>query len=172
MNHIEVGSEPRQGDAGTAENGWGLFKFQGDAIHDRRISSDSDQWGVILGIEIPTWGHRADIQAVTAELHENLAIQRLARRDLRLTLATTLRDYRAASRQLTEHEAASANIESELAPALEESLDRQDIDPVSWNRLRIGLLESRRDLLEARRQFQSALIALEDILGKPVRPKE
>ena len=72
--HSEVVSEPRQGDAGTAENGWGLLKFQGDAIHARRIYSDSDQWGVILGIEIPMWGHQADIQAVTAELPENLAI--------------------------------------------------------------------------------------------------
>ncbi len=148
------------------------FSFlQGNIEHDRH-SSNSDQWGVLLGIEIPLWGHRADIQAATSELHENLATQRLARRDLRLTLASALRDYRATSRQLTEHETASANIESELAPALEESLDRQDIDPVSRNRLRLGLLESRRDLLEARRQFQSALIALEDILGKPVRPKE
>ena len=44
------------------------FSFlQGNIEHDRRISSDSDQWGVLLGIDIPMWGHRADIQAATAE---------------------------------------------------------------------------------------------------------
>ena len=146
------------------------FSFlQGNIEHDRRISSDSDQWGVLLGIEIPMWGHRADIQAATAELHENLAIQRLARRDLRLTLASSLRDYRAASRQLTEHETASANLEGELAPALEESPNGQDIDPVSRNLLRIGLFEVRRKLLEARYQFQSAHLALEHAIGQPLR---
>jgi outer membrane protein TolC len=115
------------------------------------------------------WGHRADIQAATAELHESLAIQRLARRDLRLTLATALRDYRAASRQLAEHETASANLESELAPALEESPNGQGIDPVSRNLLRIGLFEVRRKLLEARYQFQSAHLALEHAIGHPLR---
>jgi len=145
------------------------FSFlQGNIEHDRR-SSNSDQWGVLLGIEIPMWGHRADIQAATAELHENLAIQRLARRDLRLTLASALRDYRAASRQLTEHETASANIESELAPALEESPNEQGIDPVSRNLLRIGLFEVRRKLLEARHKFQSAHLALEHAIGHPLR---
>jgi outer membrane protein TolC len=146
------------------------FSFlQGNIEHDRRISSDSDQWGVLLGIEIPMWGHRADIQAATAELHENLAIQRLARRDLRLTLATALRNYRAASQQLAEHENSSVNLESELAPALEESPNGQGIDPVSRNLLRIGLFEVRRKLLEARYQFQSAHLALELAIGHPLR---
>jgi outer membrane protein TolC len=118
------------------------------------------------------WGHRADIQAATTELHENLAIQRLARRDLRLTLASALRDYRAASQQLAEHEISSANLESELAPALEESPNGQGIDPVSRNLLRIGLFEVRRKLLKAKYQNQSARLTLEDILGQPVRSEE
>ena len=146
------------------------FSFlQGNIEHDRRISSDSDQWGVLIGIEIPIWGHRADIQAATAELQENLAIQRLARRNLRITLASALRDYRAASRQLTEQEAGSANLESELAPALEESPNEQGIDPISRKLLRIGLFEVRRKLLEARHKFQSAHLALEHAIGHPLR---
>jgi len=146
------------------------FSFlQGNIEHDRRISSDSEQWGVLLGIEIPIWGHRADIQAATAELQENLAIQRLARRNLRITLASALRDYRAASRQLTEQEAGSANLESELAPVLEESPNEQGIDPISRKLLRIGLFEVRRKLLEARHKFQFSHLALEHAIGHPLR---
>lgn len=142
------------------------FSFlQGSFEHDRRTLSNSDQWGVLLGIEIPLWGHQADIQAATAELQENLAIQRLARRDLRLALATALRDYQADSQRLAERETSSANLERELSPSLDESPDGQGIDPVSRKRLRIGLLEARRDLLEARHQFQSARLALEGALG-------
>ena len=149
------------------------FSFlQSGLEHNRRLSSDSDQWGILIGIEIPLWGHRADFKAANAELKENLAIQRLAHRDLRLALANAMRDYNSSSQRLAKQEISSANLELDIAPALEENADGQGIDPVSRNRLKIGLLKAQHDLLKARHQFQSARIALEDVLGQSLDIKK
>lgn len=142
------------------------FSFvQASIEHDRRIAADTDQWGVLLGIDVPLWGRRTDLQAAAAELQETLSLQRLARRDLRLALAAARRDYQAATQRLAARETSVSSLERDLAPALWETQDGQGIELVIRQRLLIGLLEARRDLFEARHQRQTARLALETALG-------
>ncbi len=145
------------------------FSFaQASFEQDRGISADADQWGVLLGIDFPFWGRQADLQASSAELHETLTLQRLALRDVRLALDGARRDYQVAKQRLVEREASLSKLERELVPALRETRVGQGIDPLSRNRLRMGLLEARRELFQARYQYQSARLALEDALGHPL----
>ncbi|MFP6899647.1 MAG: TolC family protein, partial [Opitutales bacterium] len=142
------------------------FSFaQASLEHERRAYADSNQWGILLGIDFPFWERQADLQVATAELREALAYQRLARRDLRFAVTVAFREYKSASQRLADREASVTALERELAPSLVESPDGQGIDLISRFRLRLGLLEARRDLLKVRYKRQSARLALEATLG-------
>ena len=145
------------------------FSFvQASLEHERRTYADSNQWGILLGIDFPFWERQADLQIAASELNEALALQRLARRDLRLAVTVAFREYKSALQRLADREASVTNLERELAPSLAESADGQGIDLVSRHRLRLGLLQAHRDLLKVRYQCQSARVALETILGHPL----
>ena len=146
------------------------FSFvQASLEHDRRVASDSNQWGFLLGFDIPLWGRQTDLQAAAAELQETRSIERLARRDLRLALATARRNYQTSLRRLVERETSVAILEGELAPGLSGAQDGLGVELVVRQRLLIGLLEARRDLFEARYQHQSARLSLEEALGYSIK---
>lgn len=145
------------------------FSFiQAGFEHDERRTYAEDNWGVLLGVDLPLPGLPSEVEAASADLQETLARERLARRELRIALARALGDLRAAEASLTDRRSALAAVEEELAPVLGERLPGQAIDPSTRHRLRISLLRARRDSYAAERRRHVASIAIEALLGQPL----